>query len=104
MIPLTNLIRNKLANSQNSKAITASCKEIEQYGRRLCLRIDRVPLADGETSTNVLEKVKGICTDSNLDIPDSNLDRAHSIGKVYFDGIQKVNCKSIIVRFTTLHH
>ena len=88
---------------QNS-AIAASCEETEQYSRRLCLRIDGVPSVDKETSSDVLEKVKEICAESNLEIPDSNLDRAHRIGKSYFDKIKKVNCKSIIVRFNTFRH
>ena len=52
----------------------------------------------------MLEKVKEICAESNLEIPDSNLDRAHRIGKPYFDKIKKVKWKSIIVRFNTFRH
>ena len=48
--------------------------------------------------------MKEICAESNLEIPDSNLDRAHRIGKPYFDKIRKVNYKSIIVRFNTFRH
>ena len=32
-------------------------EELEQYGRRLCLRIEGVPSAEKETSEEVLEKV-----------------------------------------------
>ena len=89
---------------KQNRAIAASCEETEQYSRRLCLRIDGVPSVDKETSSDVLEKVKEICAESNLEIPDSNLDRAHRIGKSYFDKIKKVKCKSIIVRFNTFRH
>ena len=58
----------------------------------------------GEISSDVLENVKEIYAESNLEIPDSNLDRAHRIGKSYFDKIKKVKCKSIIVRFNTFRH
>ena len=75
---------------KQNRAIAASCEETEQYSRRLCLRIDGVPSVDKETSSDVLEKVKEICAESNLEIPDSNLDRAHRIGKSYFDKIKKV--------------
>ena len=68
------------------------------------LRKDGVPSVDKETSSDVLEKVKEICVESNLEIPDSNLDRAHRIGKSYFDKIKKVKCKSIVVRFNTFRH
>ena len=94
---------SELKKNQN-RAIAASCEETEQYSRRLCLRIDEVPSVDKETSSDVLEKVKEICAESNLEIPDSNLERAHRIGKSYLDKIKKVNCKSIIVRFNTFRH
>ena len=68
------------------------------------MRIDGVISVDKETSSDILKKVKGICAESNLEIPDSNLDRAHRIGKPYFGNIKKVNCKSIIVRFNTFRH
>ena len=68
------------------------------------MTIDGVPSVDRETSSGVLEKVKEICAESNLEIPDSNLDRAHRIGKPYFDKIKKVKCKSIIVRFNSFRH
>ena len=70
------------------------------------MRIDGVPTVDRQTSSDVLEKVKKICAESNLEIPDSdsNLDRAHRIGKSYFDKIKKVKRKSIIVRFNIFRH
>ena len=33
-------------------------EELEQYDRRLCIRIEGVPSAEKETSEEVLEKVK----------------------------------------------
>ena len=79
-------------------------EELEQYGRRLCLRIDGVPSTDKETSDEVLEKVKSLASESGCDIPDVVIDRAHSIGKEYRDKRSNVSCKSIIVRFTTFRH
>ena len=75
---------------------TATSEKNEQYRRKLCLRIDGLQLAHGETSTNMFQKVKEICAESNQDVPDLNVDRAHRIGKVYFARIKKVNCLSII--------
>ena len=40
---------NGLKESQN---------ELEQYGRRLCIRTDGVPMAKNETSNDVLQNVK----------------------------------------------
>ena len=68
------------------------------------MRIDEVPSVDRETSSDVLEKVKKICAESMLEIPDSNLDRAHGIDKPYFHKIKKVKCESIIVRFNNFRH
>ena len=34
--------------------LKASQDELEQYGRRLCIRTDRVPVAENETSNDVL--------------------------------------------------
>ena len=58
---------------KQNRVIAAFCEETEQYSRRLCLGIDGVPSADRETSSGMLEKVKEICAESNLEIPDSNL-------------------------------
>ena len=52
---------------KQNRTIAASCEETEQYSRRLCLRIDGVPSVDRETSSDVLEKLKEICAQSNLD-------------------------------------
>ena len=57
---------------KQNRVIATSCEETEQYSRRLCLRIDGVPSVNRETSNDVLEKVKEICAESNLEIPDLN--------------------------------
>lgn len=80
-----------------------SIEELEQYGRRLCLRIDGVPAETDETSEDVLKKITGMCKEAKLDIPDVVIDRAHRIGNEYENNFN-VKCKSIIVRFTTFRH
>ena len=79
-------------------------EELEQYGRRLCVRIDGVPTVDNETSDEVLDKVKSLIKETSCDIPDVVIDRAHRIGKGYNDRKTNVRCKSIIVPFTTFRH
>ena len=83
---------------QNSK------EELEQYGRRLCLRINRVPVKSDETSDDVLKYVKEIFDEGELDIPYTVIDRAHRIEPEYSDYKTKKKCKAIIVRFTTFRH
>ena len=55
-------------------------EELEQYGCRLCLRIDGVPVEKGESSKGVLKKVTSVCEETNLDIADVAIDSAHRIG------------------------
>ena len=50
-------------------------EELEQYGRRLCVRIDAVPTVDNETSNEVLDKVKSLIKETCCDIPDVAIDR-----------------------------
>ena len=42
--------------------------EIEQYGRRLHIRIDAVPMAENETSNNVLQNIRSIIEESSSEI------------------------------------
>ena len=79
-------------------------EDLEQYGRRLCLRIDGVPVVENETSVDALASVKNLFDDAQVEIPDAVIDRAHRIGGNYVDGKSKKSCKSIIVRFTTFRH
>ena len=78
--------------------------ELEQYGRRLCLRIDGVPHKEVETSGEVLKVVKEKIKEAKVDIPDVVIDRAHRIGAPYVDDTSKIKHQSIIVRFTTFRH
>ena len=78
--------------------------ELEQYGRRLCLRIDGVPTKANESSDDVLDSVKSLFKEAKVDIPESVIDRAHRIGSRYQDASLNNYCKSIIIRFTTFRH
>ena len=78
----------------------------EQYSRRLCLRIDRVPLplkGTKETADQVLDKVKKLFEEMEVDFPENVIDRAHRIGGIKSsDGMP--SSQAIIVRLTTWHH
>ena len=75
--------------------------ELEQYGRRVCLHIEGVEHQANEKSEDVLEKVVNIIKESETEIPESALDRAHRIGPIYTDNNTGKKMQSIIVRFTT---
>ena len=89
---------------QQNQTNQENMEELEQYGRRLCLRIDGIPTEKNEKSEDVLEKVKSLCHKAEVDIPDLAFDRAHRIGKTYNEKGTNRTCKSIIVRFTTFRH
>ena len=97
----THIENLKAQNTQLQERCVTSEKqidELEQYGRRLCLRITGVPTEENENSDKVLTKVKKLITESGVDIPDTTIDRAHRIGK------RNGKNQAIIVRFTTHRH
>ena len=51
-------------------------EELQQNGRRLCLR-----KVENKSSDNDLDKVKSLIKESECEIPDVVIDRAHRIGK-----------------------
>ena len=79
--------------------------ELEQYGRRLCLRIDSVPKQNNDKAEDVFKFVKGVIDEvPDLEIPKVVIDRAHRNGPDYTDKKTQKMCKSIIVPFTTFLH
>ena len=81
----------------------ANNEKLEQYGRRLCLRIG-VPLETNETSKDVLDSVKNLFELAEMNIPDRVVDRAHRIRRIYNDCVSNKTCKGITVKFTTFRH
>ena len=79
-------------------------EELEQYGRRLCLRINGIPLKNNEIFDDVLDSVKNLFELAEVNIPDMVVYRVHRIGRIYKDRTSNKNCKGIIVRFTTFRH
>ena len=67
----------------------------EQYSRRTCLRINGIKAEKNETAEKCLEKVKKVCQDLKVNIPDECFDRAHRIGK---------DKKCMIVKFTSFRY
>ena len=94
---VSELKRLNISNQNNHK-------ELEQYGRRLCLRIDGVPTKANESSDDALDSVKSLFKEAKVDIPESIIDRANRIGSRYQDASSNNYCKSIIILFTTFRH
>ena len=73
----------------------------EQYGRRLCLRIEGLEPVETESAHQVLEKLKGVVSKLECNINLLGIDRAHRIGKIYQNKKTNKEAQSVIVRFTT---
>ena len=99
------MLKNQVVELRELNINNQSCnKELKQYGRRLCLRIDSVPTVQIESSDDVLEFTKSLFKEAKVAVPDNVLDRAHIIGSSYMDRVTNKKWKSIIVRFTTFRH
>ena len=93
------LLQNHVSTVKD--ALDKKVDELEQHGRRVCLRIEGVEHQANEKSEDVLEKVVNILKESETEIPESALDRAHHIGPTYTGNNTGKKMQSIIVRFTT---
>ena len=111
----------KLSNSQLEgrvailehlvKVQEAKYDDIEQYGRRLCLRVNDVPLTKDETSKEVEDKLKEEFINMGLNLPKNAIDRAHRIGRKYQVQAQQesddgneagvTTKQQVIIRFTS---
>ena len=73
--------------------------DLEQYGRRVCVRIDDVPVESEETADSVYEVVgeffREVCPETC---------RAHHSGSEYKSYRNKKKCYSIIVCFMSFRH
>ena len=96
------LLQNHVSKVKH--ALDNKVNELEQYGRRVCLRIESVEHKVNEKSEEVLEKVINIIKEPEAEIPESVLDRAHRIGPTYTDNDTGKKMQNIIVRFTTFRH
>ena len=86
----------------NVNVLKQSADTNEQYSRRTCLRITGIPPAENESSDEVLEKVKDMFEELNVEIPDECIDRAHRIGKKFVNN--GTHYHTIICKFTTWRH
>ena len=66
----------------------------EQYSRRLCLRVNGIPVYKGDPKEDCVEKVHEMFNESGVTIDKDAIDRAHRIGRINNHGKQQ-----IIIRF-----
>ena len=55
-------------------------EDLEQYGRRVCLRIEDVPVANEETAEEVFKKTENMLKKVCPNLSGDCIDRAHRIG------------------------
>ena len=97
---------------QQSAENVKRSEELEQYGRRLCLRFDGIPTVKNEKASVLVniknkweenELIQKKWEDEDLTMPDTVIDRAHRIGRPYVDREKNVECQSVIMRLTFRH-
>ena len=80
------VLEGKISFLENSITLqNCHVDDLEQYGRRQCLRLYGIQTAEKETADDVLVKVKEVVSELGVEIPNSAFDRAHRIGRVYED-------------------
>ena len=81
--------------------------DVEQYGRRLCLRIDNIPISEGENPKVIEQELQKEFVNMGVELPEDAIDRAHRIGKKYDVEVEEVDGtttevtkQQVIVRFS----
>ena len=80
---------------RSNEELQKKCDGHEQYGRRLCLRIKGLTKKLKEDANDVLNQVRDLFKEAEIEICDAVLDRTHRISKETDD---------VIVRFTIFRH
>ena len=79
------ILEIKKQNLQNQQEI----EELEQYGRRLCLRFEGIPTEKNKTSDKVLKKIMGILKKSGVEIPDKVTQSAFTCSKLTIESLEQ---------------
>ena len=78
--------------------------DLEQHGRRLCVRLEDIPVEKDESADKVFSKAENILKEACPKLSDDCFNRADRIGRDY--KCQKTNktCRRVITRFTGFKH
>ena len=90
---------------QASVKLQDELDELEQYGRRSCIRFNGIPEVSNESSEDVFNNIVDMFVRVGIEDIEQNIDRAHRIGK-YTIKKKKIEkkCKSIIVKSTSFRY
>ena len=80
---LTGRVKDLEVEITKMQTLERRIDDIEQYGRRLCVRIDNMPVGEKETSDDCLNKVVQLMNNMDIDVDRGMIDRAHRISKKF---------------------
>ena len=89
------MLQQQITSLEQLNLQTEKDFELEQYGRRLSLKIDGVPVKEKERSQDVFEHVVGMLEEASAGNVDGYIDRAHRIVKTYFDKRPSKNVRAL---------
>ena len=97
------LLTGRVAILENTMTIQErKIDDIEQYGRRVCLRVEDMPLQQNETEQKLMDQLENEFSNMGLDVTASAIERLHRIGPIYSeedeDGKQYER-QQVIVKF-----
>ena len=78
--------------------------DLEQYGRRLCVRLEDIPVEKDETADKVFSKAENMLKEACPNLSGDCIDRAHRIRRDYKCHKTNKAYRSVIVRFTSFKH
>ena len=80
---LTGRVKDLEVEISKMQTLERRIDDIEQYGRRLCVRIDNIPVGEKETSDDCLNKVVQLMSNMDIDVDRGMIDLAHRISKKF---------------------
>ena len=86
---VSELRRINISNQNNNE-------KLEQYGTRLCIRIDGVPTKNNEANDDALDSVKSLFKEAKVDTPESVISRVHRTDSRHLDTSSNYYCTSIV--------
>lgn len=101
-VTITKLEKRIVDLESEVSSLHSRTEEGEQYSRRLCLRIDGIPVKSKETADEIRTAVSKVAKECGVVMPDEVIDRAHRIGKGKV--IAGKTERQVIVRFTSFHY
>ena len=78
--------------------------DLEQYGRRLCVCLEDIPVEKDEVADKVFSIAENILKEACPNLSGDCIDRTHRIGRDYKCHKTNKTCCSVIVRFTSFKH